>query len=85
MTDGGTRSRFAGWGDIGNLHTAEGFRRQGVGTWLMAHAADWLRLGRVERLLAYVSPENDDEVSFLNSLGFQELTRTERGWSRASK
>jgi len=51
----------------------------------MAHAADWLRLGRVERLLAYVSPENDDEVGFLNSLGFQELTRTERGWSRASK
>lgn len=35
MTDGGTRSRFAGWGDIGNLHTAEGFagRAWAPGSW----------------------------------------------------
>ncbi|MBA3430135.1 MAG: N-acetyltransferase, partial [Actinobacteria bacterium] len=43
MTEGGTRSRLSGWGDVGNLHTIESFRRKGVGTWLVGTAADWLR------------------------------------------
>ena len=36
ITDGGTRSRLAGWSDIGNLHINERYRRQGIGTWLLA-------------------------------------------------
>jgi GNAT superfamily N-acetyltransferase len=84
MTDGGTRSRLAGWSDIGNLHVHEKHRRQGIGTWLVACAADWLRLGRVERLVAYAWPEHEDVLGFLDHLGFRELVRTERGWERRS-
>jgi GNAT superfamily N-acetyltransferase len=80
VTAGGTRSRFAGWADIGNLHVDERHRRRGVGTWLVAVAADWLRLGRVERLVAYTWPEQEDALAFLARVGFDELTRTERGW-----
>jgi GNAT superfamily N-acetyltransferase len=80
MTAGGTRSRLGGWADIGNLHVTADLRRQGLGTWLMAQAAAWLRLGRVERLVAYSSPDQTDELAFLRAIGFHELTRTERDW-----
>jgi GNAT superfamily N-acetyltransferase len=80
QTAGGTRSRFSGWSDIGNLHVAEAHRRNGIGTWLLAHAADWLRLGRVDRLVDYAEPDQHDLLGFLGATGFRELTRTERGW-----
>lgn len=84
LTDGGTRSRMNGWSDIGNLHVSEPHRRKGIGTWLLAHAADWLRLGRVERVIAYAGPEQSAELAFLAGAGFRELTRTERGWRRVA-
>jgi GNAT superfamily N-acetyltransferase len=82
LTEGGTRSRYAGWADVGNLWVAEAHRRQGIGTWLLAGAADWLRLGRGDRLLAYAWPEQTDALAFLTRRGFRELTRTQRGWRR---
>jgi GNAT superfamily N-acetyltransferase len=72
------------WSDIGNLHVREDKRRQGVASWLLGAAADWLRLGGVERLLAYVEAREDDEHAFLVHHGFRELTRTERGWRRGT-
>jgi GNAT superfamily N-acetyltransferase len=81
-TAGGTRSRLAGWSDVGNLHVDESHRRRGIGTWLLAHAADWLRLGRIDRLIDYASPEQHDVLGFLGANNFQELSRTERGWTR---
>ena len=81
-TAGGTRSRFAGWSDVGNLHVAEDHRRRGIATWLLGHAADWLRLGRIDRLVDYAGPEQHDVLGLLRSTGFRELTRTERGWVR---
>ena len=82
-TAGGTRSRFAGWSEVGNLWVEEAHRRRGIGTWLLAHAADWLRLGGMERLVDYAWPEQDDLLGFLAANGFRELTRTERGWRRS--
>ncbi|HEY7537801.1 MAG TPA: GNAT family N-acetyltransferase [Gaiellaceae bacterium] len=82
QTAGGTRSRFAGWSDIGNLYVAEEHRRKHIGTWLLANAGSWLRLGRVDRLVDYAWPEQHDLLGFLGATGFQELTRTERGWVR---
>jgi len=81
-TAGGTRSRFAGWSDVGNLHVAEAYRRKSIGTWLLGHAADWLRLGRVDRLVDYARPDEEALLAFLRSTGFRELARTERGWVR---
>jgi GNAT superfamily N-acetyltransferase len=83
-TGGGARSRLAGWADIGNLHVVEDLRRRGVGTWLLAQAASWLRLGRVKRLIAYGWPEQTDELGFHEAVGFRELTRTERVWQHTT-
>jgi hypothetical protein len=50
----------------------------------MGQAADWLGLARVERLLDYAWPEEDDCLALLRRLGFRELTRTARGWVNRS-
>lgn len=69
--------------DVGNLHVVESRRRHGIGTWLFAHAGEWLRLGRVERLLDYAGPEDEAVCGpFLEHAGFRVLTRTQRSWTR---
>jgi GNAT superfamily N-acetyltransferase len=83
-------TRSAGWADVGGLRVSEPCRRRGVGSWLLGQAADWLRLAHVDRLLDYAWLEGADpgEVSyedyraFLPAVGFRELTRTQRGWTR---
>ena len=91
VLDKGERmSRHGGWADVGNLHVASPYRRRGVGSWLLGHAADWLRLAGANRLLNYAWLEGtdpgglnyDDYRAFLSAMGFRELTRTERGWTR---
>jgi GNAT superfamily N-acetyltransferase len=92
ILDTGERmSRHGGWADVGNLHVASPYRRRGVGSWLLGQAADWLRLAGVSRLLNYAWLEGtdpgglnyDDYRAFLPAVGFRELTRTARGWTRA--
>jgi GNAT superfamily N-acetyltransferase len=83
LTNGGALSRLAGWGEIDTLNVGEGHRRRGIATWLVGHAADWLRLGRGDRLIAYCESDQDDALGFLAHIGFRELARTERGWIRS--
>ncbi len=80
--DAGRLPRYGGWADIGNLHVAEIFRRQGVGTWLVGQAAEWLQLARLDRVLDYAWLEEPECHAFLRKVGFRELTRTQRGWWR---
>jgi GNAT superfamily N-acetyltransferase len=84
LAEGGRLAHLGGWADVGNLHVAEPYRRRGVGTWLVGQAADWLRLARADRLLAYAWPEEHDLLGLLALLGFRELTRTARGWPHRS-
>jgi len=91
LDEGQRMSRHSGWADVGNLHVASPYRRRGVGSWLLGQAADWLRLAGVSRLLNYAWLEGtdagglnyDDYRAFLPAVGFRELTRTARGWTRA--
>jgi GNAT superfamily N-acetyltransferase len=78
-------SHSTGWADIGNLFVREQDRRKGVATWLLGHAAEWLRLGEVSRLVTYATPDEKDELAFDASVGFRELVRTERGWRRTPR
>lgn len=83
LEDSGRLPRHGGLADIGNLHVAEEHRRRGVATWLVGQAADWLHLAQVERVLDYAWPEQQECSAFLESVGFRELTRTQRGWVRS--
>jgi GNAT superfamily N-acetyltransferase len=82
LTNGGTLSRLAGWGELDSLWVDEAHRRRGVATWLIGHAADWLRLGHADRLIAYCLPEQADVLAFATCVGWRELVRTEHGWLR---
>jgi GNAT superfamily N-acetyltransferase len=83
-------SRNGGWADVGNLHVIEPYRRRGVGSWLLSQAANWLRAAGADRLLDYAWLDGTDPGgldyadyrAFLPAAGFQELTRTRRGWIR---
>ena len=77
-------SRLAGWAGLDNLHVAQDARRRGVATWLLGHAADWLRLGAAHLLLAYAVENEDDagQLPFLLDRRFRVLTRTRRGYER---
>lgn len=75
-------ARAGALADIGNFHVGEEHRRRGVGGWLLQHAAHWLRLGRVDRLISYGSPDELDMIRFLEAHHFRELTRTRRGWTQ---
>jgi GNAT superfamily N-acetyltransferase len=82
--------RQGGWADIGNLHVLPDYQRQGIATWLLGAAADWLVLAGVDRLLDYSWLDGPDETgqdysayrAFNAKVGFTELTRTARGWTR---
>jgi GNAT superfamily N-acetyltransferase len=92
LDEGERTARHGGWADVGNLHVSAPYRRQKVGSWLLGQAADWLRLAGVDRILDYAWLEGtdpgglsyDDYRAFLPNVGFRELTRTQRGWSRES-
>ena len=66
------------------------YRRRGVGSWLLGQAADWLGLAQVAGLLDYAWLDGtdpggysyDDYRAFLPAVGFRELTRTARGWTK---
>lgn len=82
LTAGGILSRFAGWGDVWELHVEPERRRQGIASWLVGHSADWLRLAGVERVLDYCATDADpSHLAFAERLGWRELVRTQRGWT----
>jgi GNAT superfamily N-acetyltransferase len=82
LTNGGALSRLAGWAELDSLHVEAAHRRRGVAQWLIGQAADWMRLGHCDRLVAYCGPEQTDVLAFATLTGWRELTRTERGWMR---
>jgi len=76
-------SRLAGWAELDNLHVAQDARRRGVATWLLGHAADWLRLGAAHLLLAYaVETRTTLPAAVPPRPPLRVLTRTRRGYER---
>lgn len=71
--------------DVGNLWVTDGYEHRDIDTLLLQHAAAWLRLGRVDQLLAYASPDTPADGpmrAFLANNVFSIVTTTERGWTR---
>ncbi|WP_030666978.1 GNAT family N-acetyltransferase [Streptomyces rimosus] len=73
-------TRSAGLADIGNLHTGPAHCGTGLERWLLTQAADWLRLCGVDRVVAYEPATDRTAIDQLTSVGFRELTRTDRRW-----
>lgn len=80
----GLLTRQDGWADIGNLETFGPADPQRLRLRLLAEAADWLRLARIDRLLHYAWEEDPEEIELLRRNGFRLLTHTKRGWVHRS-
>jgi GNAT superfamily N-acetyltransferase len=84
LTRGGTKLAFAGWADECNHWVRQDLRGQGIGTWLVAHAAQWLRLGGTTRVMAYAIEGEDSDrcTAYYARYGLVPINRTVRGWFR---
>jgi GNAT superfamily N-acetyltransferase len=81
---GGSRMRLAGWADEGNHWVRDDLRGRGIGSWLVRHAAAWLRLGGTDRLLTYVTEDDQRDrcFAYYARYGLRPINRTVRGWTR---
>lgn len=63
----------------------DGLRGRGIGTWLVASGAVWLRLGGKARLMAYVIEDDGIEqaTAYYARYRMQPVNRTTRGWTRS--
>ena len=81
-TRGGSLSRLHGWADLAELHVAESARGVGVGTWLVSHMAEWLRLGGTSRFLIALGQDDLLLEPWFARFGWRRIGRTRRGWER---
>ena len=83
LTEGGQLPALAGWAELSELETSEAMRNQGVGSWVVQHAVEWLRLARCERIVLSVA--RDDEKAgagrFYKRFGWMPLVR-QKHWRR---
>lgn len=84
LSRGGSNLALAGWADECNHWVREDLRGRGVGTWLVSHAAAWLRLGGTQRMLTYLIENEHVErcKRYYARFGFEQVNRTTRGWRR---
>jgi len=84
LTRGGANLAFAGWADECNHWVRADLRGRGIGTWLVATAATWLRLGGTTRLLAYAIEDDRiaDWTRYYRRYGLVPINRVIRGWER---
>ena len=71
-----------GWAELGEIYIEEGWRGRGIGTWLLQHAIEWLRMAGCDRIVLCCAA--DDEAAgagrFYRRFGWDVFTRVEDGW-----
>ncbi len=84
LSRGGTNLAFSSWADECNHWVREDVRGRGIGTWLVATAAAWLRLGGTTRVLAYAIEDQQikDWIRYYARYGLVPINRVTRGWER---
>ena len=84
LTEGGQLPSLAGWAELSELATSEPMRNRGIGSWVVRHTVEWLRLARCDRIELIVA--RDDEQAgagrFYRRFGWTPLVRQRRRWSR---
>ena len=85
LTRAGSNLAFSGWAEECNHWVREDLRGRGIGSWLLASGAAWLRLGGRTRLMTYVLDDADADawLRYYARFGLVAVNRTTRGWRRA--
>jgi GNAT superfamily N-acetyltransferase len=86
LTAGGDLPALAGWSELVEMYIHESWRNRGIGAWLIRHAAIWLRLGRIDRVMLCVTDEDNAEGAgrFYNRQGWFRLAHFRDGWKKSS-
>lgn len=86
LTQGGLLPAMAGWAELSEMHAEASWRSRGIGSWLVQHAVDWLRLAGCTRIALNVSADDEARGAgrFYNRFGWRSITRLHRSWERQS-
>jgi GNAT superfamily N-acetyltransferase len=82
LTVGGALPAPLGWAELQELWVDEAWRNRGVGRWLVAHAAAWLRLGGATRIVLSVAAEDEAAGAgrFYRRCDWSPFVRAARSW-----
>ena len=83
LTAGGQLPALAGWAELAEMETSESMRNRGVGSWVLRHAVEWLRLARCDRIVISVAREHEEAGAgrFYSRFGWMPLVR-QKHWRR---
>lgn len=81
LTNGHERPSLIGWGELSYMHVKEEWRNRALGSWLVQHAMEWLRMAGCTRIVLAVDSEDEERGAgrFYNRFGWQPFVRM-RGW-----
>lgn len=84
LTRGDERPTLRGWAELGEAYVEEAWRNRGVGTWLVQHAARWLRLANCDRIVLTVGADDEARGAgrFYRRFGWDVFVRETRSWRR---
>jgi GNAT superfamily N-acetyltransferase len=81
LSAGGDIPALRGWSELREMYVTEAWRSQGVGAWLVQHAAEWLRLSGCDRIALNVDSEDEARGAgrFYERFGWHAFSRIEYG------
>jgi GNAT superfamily N-acetyltransferase len=83
LSQGEGRPALRRWAELTEMYVQEEWRGRGIGTWLVQHAAVWMRLAGCDRVALSVAA--DDEAAgagrFYRRFGWDVFTRLQDGWA----
>jgi GNAT superfamily N-acetyltransferase len=86
LTQGGQLPALSGWGELSEVETSDAMRNRGLGSWVMRHAVEWLRLSRCSRIVLSVAIDDEEAGAgrFYRRFGWAPLVRQSH-WTRNSR
>lgn len=82
LSEGNARPALRNWAELAGMYVDEEWRNLGIGTWLVQHAVEWMRLGGCDRVVLSVLPDDEERGAgrFYQRFGWQPFTRVCRSW-----
>jgi GNAT superfamily N-acetyltransferase len=82
LTHGGEIPTLRGWAELSEMYVQEAWRNRDIGSWLVKHAVEWLRLAGCDRIALSVDSEDEARGAgrFYERFGWKPLSRLEIGW-----
>ena len=84
LTGAGERPALRGWAELEELHVEDTWRGRGVGTWLLRHGVEWLRLAGCDRIVLSVGADDEARGAgrFYRQFGWEPFVRETRSWRK---